>query len=744
MDEKRHDGMTEETKTESWKTSVHYEWHPLFPEPDQDYLVLALIIEDIPIAETVNLFRTLGFLADAQRIQIGQNVGPDVLSIAFSNDLLQPKTDGQDYYAKHESGFYRETVVQDYYAKHEAEFLRETSTRFKEMAEALKQAGVDAQDIDNFLELFAPEKGGFRLDIPITFAPEPPKGVRFALIPEDKKEGASPVVLNLASYMDKTDLDAMLERLEKRNFALGIVVPDVLGKNTFDRAGLPTERTVGPNIIFQNLFRVAQGFFPMHRLSEKNRSGELFLFPEQRSRFYEMRTPLNTAVGLALFSRTLENAPGAWQEITLNDLVERVYCLTERGAYRRGNHRTDILTEVVKLFNEKNVYVTWNWERRGRAWDRKVTLGMERPIPNLELVYLDNLGRPVTPTQNTTLMSLAVPLELRGRRAYTPDGQDIMALPRDKGFRLDRIRWRWNPSFVDDLQAAPALDAKGNVKRDAKGNIMRGGYNIQVTARIFDALFRLRAEGAFIAHDLLVLLATDIYRTRDGTEKNRNLVEREAQRLYDLLGLNENKGHPKRREDMVAEAVYRLKQQDIGALLPGTDERPRPPSEKELASGRRKGPYYRLVRSALYTPPAALVSKAQAAVLRHGFYEAVAIEHRPGESHKTLILKNRPDLKDRLPRKEKTNRGPKGEQLTLPGMEPPPRPSIPSGADIRAARKAAGLNLRDFAVAIGENGPNFSTWSRYESGKPVRVEGIPADVWDRVRTFVKEHGKDKE
>jgi hypothetical protein len=65
--------------------------------------------------------------------------------------------------------------------------------------------------------------------------------------------------------------------------------------------------------------------------------------------------------------------------------------------------------------------------------------------------------------------------------------------------------------------------------------------------------------------------------------------------------------------------------------------------------------------------------------------------------------------------------------------------SIPSGPDIRAAREAAGMNLRRFAEAI--NGGSFNTWARYERGEPIRVKSISPDVWQRVRDFIAQHGK---
>ena len=456
-------------------------------------------------------------------------------------------------------------------------------------------------------------------------------------------------------------------------------------------------------------FAVAASFAPMHKLAERNRSG-LSLFPEERGRFYELRTPLNWAVGLALFSVTSEKVPEGWQEVTRAELQNRVFCLTERDAPSRGDHWPDILAEVIKLHSEKNASARYDWEKRGRAWYRTVALESSYAIPNIELVYLDKKGHRVRPA-DPAFRDIAFPLEVKGRRVFAPDGKDIKALPKDR-FTLDRIRWRWNPTFADDLKAEAALDAKGNVKKDAGGRVLRGGFNIRVAVHIFEALFRLRSEREYLAHDLLVLLAHDIYKPpKQSTAAGRNMIEREADRLYDLLGLKADPNHPERREEAVAAAVFRLKQKDIAALLPGSDERPRTDPNPQ----RRKALYYRLVRSPAYAPKAALVTKQEAAELEKAdAVEAVA-----------------PALPPALP-------GPKVEQSVLPGMELPPAPPLPAGTDIRAAREAAGVNLRDFARDM--KGPSFKTWQNYETGKPVRVESIKPDTWQRVRAFIAEHG----
>ncbi len=493
---------------------------------------------------------------------------------------------------------------------------------------------------------------------------------------------------------------ALAKAMTERNAALELADP------------VPTPSTPTVPIVS---YKVAGGFAPCFHLAERNPGG-LPKYPGALQDFYKLRTPLNTAVGFALFSLTSEKDPGDWQEVRLADLTDCVFCLTERDAPSRGDHRTDVLAEIVKLHETKNFYVRFNFVPRGRFFERSLAIGSDYAIPNLELVYKDERGRLVRPA-DPSLRALAVPLDVRGRRAFTPNGENILALPGGR-FTLDRIRWRWNPSFVDDLEAAPALDSKGRVQLDRNGKVLRKGYNIRVYRGTLDAMFQLRAERAVIAARLLWLLATDIYQPpKQCKEKDRNVIEREAGKLYDLLGLPRDRNdtkHSGRREDQVAEAIFRLKQPDIGALQLGSDERPRNPSAAERKSGRRKSPYYVLRRSPAFAPPSKLISEEEAAELEAEAREAEEDQAEP----------------DQLP---KPSEG-KGVQGVLPGLDVQPSEQIPTGAEVRAARTAAGLTLRRFAEVIA--GPDFSTWSRYEIGKAVRIK---PDVWQRVRDFIAEH-----
>ena len=445
--------------------------------------------------------------------------------------------------------------------------------------------------------------------------------------------------------------------------------------------------------------------------------------------FYEPQTPLNWAVGLVMFSMTDEDRvrSGDWQEARISDLEDLVFCLIERDAPRRGDHRTDILAEVVKLHTKRNWYYEVDAVKVGRAWKKRAVIGSQYAIPELRLVFLDTkTGKTAFPT-DPALRALAIPLEVKGRRVAQPDGKDIPSLPKGR-WKLESIQWRWVQSFNDDLVLSPALEEsgkrKGLPKKTVTGKPIRKTSGlIRVTRNVIDALHRLRAEGrgALYASRLLVMLAHNLNKTESGIA---------ADRVFRMLGIAEDytdRTH-KKPEDLVAAAVLRLKQRDIGALLVGSDEYPRTDPNPD----RRKGPYYRFIRSLDFTPRTGIASKEDALAIEAEYSDAV---------EEDTVARSQP-----APAAQ-----PKTDQAVLPGMEEPPAQPIPDGSVIRAARDAAGLNLRDFArrmdgrdaVLHGKEAPkpSFKTWSMIETGQRSERSGrIPEAVWNRVRDFVAQHG----
>lgn len=496
-------------------------------------------------------------------------------------------------------------------------------------------------------------------------------------------------VLNLGGTPE--ELRAFADKLTARNAALGLIVPEAKEGG----AAVP---------ILDGSFNIAGGYvFPIFKLSEAKKDLSLLL------EFHEPQTPLNWAVGLAMFSLTNEDRvrSGDWQEATIRDLEDRVFCLTERNAPRRGDHREDILAEVVKLATTHNWYYTIETLRVGRAWKKRATIGVKTAVPELDFIFLDMAtGKRAFPS-DPSLRDFKIPLEVKGRRITRPDGKDFVALPKGR-WKLESIRWRWVQSFNDDLLLKPALVESGRRKglsmKTTTGKTIRKGYLIKVADNVFHALGRLRAEGrgSLYACRLLIMLASNLNKTESGIY---------ADRVFRMLGIPEDyqeRTHEKP-EELVARAVLRLKERDVRALLAGSDEYPRTDPNPD----RRKGPYYCFKRSPEYTPRTGIVSKE----------DALSIEAEYEAAPEPPAL---PNPETRV------------DQAVLPGIIRDAQP-IPSGSDIREAREAAGMNLRDFANMI--QGPKYVTWSNYENGKAIRVGKISPDVWERVREFITQHGK---
>lgn len=475
---------------------------------------------------------------------------------------------------------------------------------------------------------------------------------------------------------------------------------------TFDKAaapfmtkGKPQATPVEPSRVEAGRdpsFAVAGAFVrPIYALSKAKE--DLPLLRE----WHDPRTPLNWAVGFALFSLTDPDRirRGEMQEASIKDIADAVFCLTEREASIRGDHRTDILAEIIKLHTARTYYFFVEAVRVGKIWKKRAELGSQYPLPELVLVFRDRkTGKRGTPT-DALLQAMAIPLEVNGRRA-SKDGKDLKALPSDR-WVLDAVRWRWLPAFCDDLLIAPDLiedgPRKGLPKKTASGKVIRKGYLIPFTRTIFTAMRTLRAEGqhSFYACRLLVMLAGNLHKTEDGIA---------ADRVFRMLGIPE--GKQKEREDIVSAAVRRLKALDIGALLDGSDEEPRHDPNPD----RRRGPYYRFFRAPDFTPSFGIAAdKAEA--------DAIAAEYAP-----------EPDAAPSSPPSTIM------QTAYLPGLEADP---LPTGGELRAAREHAGMTLRAFAKLVGDGSHN--TWAKYERGDQTLPWRIKEDAWKRVRAFVASH-----
>lgn len=453
------------------------------------------------------------------------------------------------------------------------------------------------------------------------------------------------------------DIETVMAAIKERNVA---AFPDLVATGGY----VPQE---------EESFRVAGSYTrPAFALS-KSRGGQSLL-----KEFFQPQTPLNWSVGLALFSLTNENQVRDWQETSLKEIKRRVCCLDNIDQETAGLRTREILAEIVRLHKTSNYYLTA--DHKGK----RARLGSYYPIPELELIFFDQKTKKEVVPLASAVRKYAEPLDQIGRLKWKPgDGpRPLMTLPAPR-WKLTSVRWRWAASFEDDL-TMPGIDSRGR-------KLKKKGYWINTSIKIFDALATLRKENNRYAARLLVVLSQNINKTEEGIAFDR---------LARMIGLSDDFDlvNKRKRIDIIAESIDRLKQADIAALLSKSDTRPRQDRNK----ARRVACYYKLYRSAAFRP-LPILSKDQ---------------DRPKITTETTV--------DNEPK----------QAALFEGI-----PSIPDGPEIRAAREKAGVNLRDFADLIG--GPSFATWSKYEAGKLIDCTRIKPRIWREVRAFVDKYQGEK-
>ena len=456
-------------------------------------------------------------------------------------------------------------------------------------------------------------------------------------------------------------------------------------------------------------FRMAGGYGrPIFTLSKTEKDSMLL------RDFYEPQTPLNRAVGFVLFSLTDVKAPDRIQEARPEEIEDRVHDLSQQDAYRHGQHRPDIVAELFKMLTTEIPIVVGEDRKVGRYWTRRVTVGYRTVLQYFGLVYEDaKTGKRVYPS-DPAFRSVRVPMKVESRRQYATateraKAKTVWMLPQSARWKLVAYQWQFNDSFGNDLLFAPALDAKGNVKKTASGKVIRtGSHFLLVTKRIHRAFLILRSDPGghrLYAQRLLEMLVFNIAAKRE--DKTRQTVEIAADRVFRMLGIPDDPKHPERREEIVARAVLRLQERDIGALLAGSDQRPR----LDPNPNRRTSPFYRFIRSPEFAPKVTLTTEEEAKVIEAEQNEPPALP---------------------APKIEKAETGTLFPDLAAP------KPVIPTGPEIRAAREAAGLTLRAWAKNFKDiGGPSFKTWSLIETERRSdNVGRIPPEVWSRVQDFI--------
>jgi len=452
-----------------------------------------------------------------------------------------------------------------------------------------------------------------------------------------------------------------------------------------------------------------------------------------------VQTAFNRTVGMAAAALTKTDTRDAildWQSATVAEVADLVFCRSEEGALAHGQNREDILKAFESLRAIPVPIVRIDWKKvgtdRNPRWVKEYKLQVASLLQSYGAVFVDKDGKEVhagDPAQKKHLVKGKPDRRktLKALVAQNPADGILESFPPDR-YTLTRFEWRWNTDIAEDFICPQvALDGKGRPRRALKGRPhIEGSRFINLNRRYFAVQKHLRDAGSKYAPRLLDLIVSEkTHITSRG--KGAVWIEIQADKVIKALDLwVEYRSRPKHvLEDHIAPAVMALIREKVmlpeSWLVPQLDKNP----------DRRKTAFFRWKVAELWST-VALVPPDEAKDI-----EAELVKE--AEAAEVARSQPAPDAQ------------PKTDQAVLPGMEEPPAQPIPDGSVIRAARDAAGLNLRDFArrmdgrdaVLHGKEAPkpSFKTWSLIETGQRTERSGrIPEAVWNRVRDFVAQHG----
>jgi hypothetical protein len=540
-------------------------------------------------------------------------------------------------------------------------------------------------------------EGKLNLDFRTTFAPGSGTGQDLRCV-----IAGEVTVLN-ALDMTPEDWRAFADRLTERNGALGLIVPE------------PRE-----------------GAVPVpYRAEYYHMPGRLFDTPRNATaqgnlpaieRWFR-QTAFNRTVGMAAAALTKTDTREAildWQSATVEEVADLVFCQSEEGTLAHGQNREDILKAFEALRAIPVPIVKIDWKQvgtdRNPRWVKEYKLRVASLLQSYGAVFVEKATGKRAVAADPAHRKDRIKGKADRRKtmkelvAMNPADGILESFPPDR-FTLTGFEWRWNTDIAEDFICPQvALDGKGRPRlKLKKGRHIEGSRFINLNRRYFTVQKHLREAGSTYAPRLLDLIVSEkTHITSHG--KGAVWIEIEAPKVIKWLGLwSEYENRPKHvLEDHVAPAIMLLIKEKVmlpeSWLVPQTDKNP----------DRRKNPFFRWKVAELWST-VALVPEDEAKEIEDELVKQAEAEE---------AVRSQPQ--------------PEKDQLVLPGLIEAAQP-IPSGPDIRAAREAAGMNLRDFARMVG--GGAIGTWSHYETGKPIRVKSISPEVWERVRDFIAQHGK---
>ena len=499
------------------------------------------------------------------------------------------------------------------------------------------------------------------------------------------------------------------DKLVERNAALGFVPPQG------EPQAITTLKPIGADF-----FKAPGRLFdtPRHITGH----GKTELLPEI-GRWYQ-QAAFNRTVGMAAAALTKMDTRETildWQSATVEEVADLVFCRSEEGTLSHGQNREDILKAFEALRAIPIPIVKIDWKQigtdRNPRWIKEYKLRVASLLQSYGPVFVDKkTGKEIVaadPARKKDLVKAKPDRRKITRKLVEMNPVDgiLKAFPAEN-YTLTRFEWRWNTDIAEDFICPKvALDKKDRPRlKQIKGRHIEGSRFIMLNKQYFAVQKHLRVAGSTYGPRLLDMIVSE---KKHITSRGNGAVwiEIEAEKIVKWLDLwAEYQGHPKHvLEDHVAPAIMALIHEKVllleSWLVP----------QKDKNVDRRKNPYYRWKVAELWTT-VALVPPEEAKDIED---ELVA------QAEAEEAARSQPQ--------------PKADQVALPGIMGDTPPMVPSGSDIRAAREAAGLNLRRFADVI--KGGSFNTWARYERGEPIRVGSIPPDAWERVRDFIATGGK---
>ncbi len=413
-------------------------------------------------------------------------------------------------------------------------------------------------------------------------------------------------------------------------------------------------------------------------------------------------TTFDRDIGYGLFYHTDPKAAYDWQEVTARELLDIVnvasFADQDPRVVHHGAHYQRAFQAIERLYNV-SIPFRRRREKKGRQGQvvrREYVFGSIRFLQGFALVYHDDRGREIDlddPRIDAEVVDIREryegPKDVKARRRagntwglvqaiaeLDADG-NVVRLPdgRPSIRPPDAYRFLWATDIADDL----ADSGQGG----------KGAGWIKCSVDIFRVKKALRDRNQPTAAALLNLLVSDLW----ADPPDRRVTEKPAKDIFFLLGfpepgsrgrqnLGQLDGRWAKNCERVAKAVRILK--DEGVLMDESDERPR----QDVNPNRRKAPYYRWKR------PESWVFTGTLAVAERAIEQRQAARTAPRDAEQ----------------------------------------GRPNGQDIQAARKAAGMTVRDFADRFGAS---IGTWSSYERGKQI----VFPKTADRkaVVDFVREH-----